>query len=569
MARYALAQINTTVGDLDGNARRILEALAEAEPAKPDLVLFPELTLAGYPPEDLLLKPAFLDACETAFERLVPKIRAAAVVGVPLRGDDGRPRNAAAVIRDGRVRAIYHKILLPNYAVFDEKRYFAEGRVALTLRIGTETAGLVVCEDAWEDGGPAEDEAAAGASVILCPSASPFHRGKHDTREVTFARLCRRSRTWFLYCNLVGGQDELVFDGASLVMDPGGRVVARAKAFEEDLLVFDIPAPDGAAEVPPPEDPPGRRVHAVEIPPRAERRPDSPPPRPERVPLVEQVWRALVLGLRDYVRKNGFRGVALGLSGGIDSALTAVVAAEALGAGNVLALTMPSRHTSGETRTDAGRLAEALGIRLWTLPIGRPYDAFMDELGPYLEDVERDPGKLTEQNIQARARMVYLMAASNKLGLLVLNTSNKSELAVGYGTLYGDMAGGFAAIRDVFKMQVYELSRHVNDRAGRELIPESTITRPPTAELLPGQKDTDNLPPYEALDPILALYVEQDRGCGEIVRAGHDPETVKRVIRLVDRNEFKRRQAVMGVRVTPKAFGKDRRLPVTNRFEPW
>jgi NAD+ synthase (glutamine-hydrolysing) len=287
------------------------------------------------------------------------------------------------------------------------------------------------------------------------------------------------------------------------------------------------------------------------------------------VPLVEQVWRALVLGLRDYVRKNGFRGVALGLSGGIDSALTAAVAAEALGPENVLALTMPSRHTSGETRTDAGRLAEALGIRLWTLPIGRPYDAFMDELGPYLEDVERDPGKLTEQNIQARARMVYLMAASNKLGLLVLNTSNKSELAVGYGTLYGDMAGGFAAIRDVFKMQVYELSRHVNDRAGRELIPESTITRPPTAELLPGQKDTDNLPPYEALDPILALYVEQDRGCGEIVRAGHDPETVKRVIRLVDRNEFKRRQAVMGVRVTPKAFGKDRRLPVTNRFEPW
>jgi len=542
MPRYALAQINVTVGDLAGNAARIRTALAEVEAHRPDLVIFPELTIAGYPPEDLLLKPGFRDACERVFQELVPQVRGAALIGYPARGPGGALFNTAALVRDGAVQSVYYKHHLPNYAVFDEERYFQHGTEGRVFDVGGEPTGVVICEDAWKEDGPARSEAAAGARTIACLSASPFYRGKHQVREKTFARLCTRHRVWFLYANLVGGQDELVFDGGSLVMDPQGRVVLRAPQFVEDLLVFDLT-------------PTGVEVVAGEA----------------GAPLAPaaEVYGALVLGVRDYVRKNGFAGVVIGISGGIDSALTAAIAVDALGPENVLGVTMPSRYSSVATRSDAELLARNLGIRLLTLPVEKPHEAFYGELGSIFAGVHKEGEDLTDQNLQARIRAVYLMALSNKFGHIVLNTSNKSESAVGYGTLYGDMIGGFAVIKDVFKMHVWELARHVNACAGRERIPQSTIERVPTAELRDNQEDRQSIPDYPLLDPVLELYIEQDMTYAEIVAAGHDPDVVRRAIGLVDKNEFKRRQAVMGVRVTTKAFGKDRRLPVTNRFRQW
>jgi len=536
--RFALAQINATVSDLEGNAARLLRAQREALAHRPDCVLYPELALTGYPPEDLLLQPAFLDRCETVFRRdLLPNLRGRALVGLPWR-DGGKLRNAAALVEDGRLLGVFYKWLLPNYSVFDERRYFAPGDAPFVAEFGGRKAGVLICEDAWEEHGPAAAEAAAGAEFFLCLSASPFHRGKTDLREEVFSRLCRRHRAWFLYANLVGGQDELVFDGGSLVLDPDGRVVARGRAFEEDLLVFDLP-PAGAPPAP------------------------AAPPRPAD---MAELHGALVLGLRDYVRKNGFEGVVLGLSGGVDSALTAALAADALGPEHVLGVTLPSRFSSTETRTDAERVASLLGLRFETLPIGPLHEEFRGRLAPLLAGATGDPEDLTDQNLQARIRAVCLMALSNKYGLLLLNTSNKSESAVGYGTLYGDMAGGFAPIKDVFKTAVWELSRWINAAAGRERIPASTIERVPTAELRPGQEDRQSLPDYPVLDPILELLVERDLPHEAIVAAGHDAAVVRRVAALVDRSEFKRRQAVLGVRVTPKAFGKDRRVPITNRF---
>ncbi len=541
MSTFALAQINAVVGDLEGNARRMLAALAAAGRHEPDLVVFPELALTGYPPEDLLLKPAFLEGCERAFQDLARQIDRPALIGFPRVGEDGRLYNAAAWVAGGEVAGVYHKQRLPNYAVFDEMRYFSSGTGGFVAPAGDHQVGVIICEDAWSEGGPARDAAARGAQVVACLSASPYYQGKQTVRQEIFARLCRRNGVWFLYANLVGGQDALVFDGASWVMNPEGEVVARAKAFEEDLLVVEL---DGAQV---------RRVEGAD-------------PRP--LDRTAEVYSALVLGVQDYVGKNGFPGVVLGLSGGIDSALTAAVAVDAVGAQHVTAAIMPSRYSSEETQADARAIARHLGVRQIELPIEGPHRAFEEELAPVFADVGGDPENLTDQNVQARIRAVLLMALSNKLGLLVLNTSNKSESAVGYGTLYGDMVGGFAVIQDVFKAQVWELARYVNDRAGREVLPARVLDRVPSAELRPDQEDRQALPDYSFLDPILELYIEQDSSFKEIVAAGHDAETVRTVLALVDRNEFKRRQAVMGVRVTAKAFGKDRRLPVTNRFRP-
>lgn len=561
--RYALAQINTTVGDLVGNAERILAALEEANSGGADLVIFPEMTLTGYPPEDLLLKPGFLSKSQEVMNELIEKIKGAALIGYPSSHQDGRPRNTAVLVQNGKVVAEYHKCCLPNYAVFDEKRYFDSGDFALNIDIAGQKCGVVICEDAWEDESPAYDSAASGASVIACLSASPFHSKKEESRIATFSRLCKKSGAYFLYCNLVGGQDELVFDGASFVMSPEGEVLAKATSFKEDILYFDLDVEEqGNATTS------RREVKEVTLDISESTKPEI------RVKDIEvkdpyaDVYGALVAGVRDYVRKNGFSGVLLGLSGGIDSAITAAIAVDALGKENVFGVTMPSRYSSGETKDDARILADNLGIRFETLAIEKPFAAFTEMLEPVFSeaDPKKDPENLTEQNLQARIRAVYLMALSNKYGLLLLNTSNKSESAVGYGTLYGDMAGGYAAIKDVLKTDVWALSYYVNKLHGREVIPVSTIERVPSAELRPDQEDRHSLPDYPILDPILELYVEQDMTYSEIVEAGHDSETVKRIIRLVDRSEFKRRQSVIGPRVTPKAFGKDRRLPLTNRF---
>lgn len=569
MPRYVLAQINTTVGDLAGNARKVLAAMAEAERFAPDLVLFPEMTLAGYPPEDLLLKPGFLEAAEKEMAALVPQIRGSALIGYPSRPAQGRPHNTAVLVSGGRRLAEYHKCLLPNYAVFDEKRYFDGGDFALNVDIGAQRAGVVICEDAWEDGGPARDCAAGGAQLILCLSASPFQRAKEQTRIETFTRLCRANKVWFLYCNLVGGQDELIFDGASFVMNPRGEIVAKAKAYEEDFLVFDLP------DLPAQTKMNARRpVTQVALPVQTQagnrHKPEIKNHAPQAAELLPSLYGALVLGVRDYVRKNGFSGVIIGLSGGIDSALTAAIAVDALGAENVFGVTMPSRYSSGETRGDAELLAHNLGIRFETIPIEEPFAVFDRLLTPSMAqaDPARDPENLTAQNLQARIRAVCLMALSNKYGLLLLNTSNKSESAVGYGTLYGDMTGGYAVIKDVFKTDVWKLSYYVNELHGREVIPVSTIERVPSAELRENQEDRHSLPDYPLLDPVLELYIERDMTYPEIVAAGYDEAVVRKIVRLVDRSEFKRRQSVFGPRVTPKAFGKDRRLPVTNRFLP-
>jgi NAD+ synthase (glutamine-hydrolysing) len=561
--RIALCQINTTVGDLQANRRRLEEAAGEAAGRGADLAVFPELTIAGYPPEDLLLRARFLEDCRRALLDPVPELPLPCLAGLPWTDpENGALYNAAVLLQDGRAAAVYRKQLLPNYGVFDEKRYFASGAEGLLLTAGDHRLGVIVCEDAWEVDGPVLDEAAAGAQTILCLSASPFHRRKAAVREETFARLCTTYGVRFLYCNLVGGQDELVFDGGSFCLEPDGAVRARAPEFREAVLCIDLPAPDTA---PAPAREPRTPVRSVALtgPPR--QRPALPAPATGKLDPLAEIYECLCLGVRDYVRKNGFRRAVLGLSGGIDSGLAACVAVDALGAENVTCVTMPSRYSSAGTRGDAAALAENLGVEFRTLPIEEPFGAFESVLAPHFAGREPDA---TEENLQARIRAVYLMALSNKFGWLVLNTSNKSESAVGYTTIYGDMIGAYSVLKDVFKTTVFRLARHVNERAGREVIPESMITRPPTAELREEQKDSDALPPYERLDPVLEAYIERDLGVDEMIDAGFDPAIVKQAVRMTDAAEWKRRQAVPGPRVTPKAFGKDRRLPITNRYRP-
>ncbi len=537
--RIAQAQINVTVGDLAGNAKKIQDAIDRAAERDCSIITFPELTICGYPPEDLLLRPAFLRDCRAQIEKLAESCRAiTALVGFPER-EKGELHNSVAVLSGGRVECIYRKAELPNYGVFDEKRYFVPGDVPLTIERGGARLAVTVCEDIWTAGGrPGYWARKSSVDIVLNLSASPFHAGKLGERLEAVRNFAKTSGAHVCYNNLVGGQDELVFDGGTLVASPGGKVLAAAKRFEEELLVTDFEiAGDGAVS-----------AAAQKCPPELDR--------------LEEIRAALVLGTRDYAQKNGFKRATLGLSGGIDSALTAAIAVEAIGAENVTGVTMPSEFTSGETRGDAEKLAENLGVELLTVPIKNMHHAYLDALS---EQLGEDPG-VAGENIQARVRGNILMALSNKKGWLVLTTGNKSESAVGYCTLYGDTAGGFAVIKDVFKTVVFELARHVNQAAGREVIPETTITRPPTAELKPEQQDSDSLPPYETLDGILRPYVEEDKSAADIAKLGFDPQLVARVVRMVDLAEFKRRQVPPGVKITPKAFGRDRRLPITNRY---
>ncbi len=567
--RIALAQMNAVVGDIDGNRAKILDLAAESRARGADLVVFPELAVTGYPPEDLLLRPAFVRAARESVEAIAASTDSiVSLVGAPWFDRD--LANACAVCAGGKVEAVYRKHFLPNYGVFDEHRYFAEGRELVIVRLGETAVGITICEDVWQPGPPATDLALAGAQLIVNLSASPFHVGKAEEREDMLVTRARDTSSYVAFCNLVGGQDELVFDGHSVVLDADGEVVARAPGFEEHLLVVDIePAEaigrrlrdvrrrelDRSRDVQP-------AVRIVELDaPGAQSGPGSGEIAAFE-PELEQMRLALTLGLRDYVAKNGFDDVVVGVSGGIDSAVTAALCADALGAARVHCVSMPSRFSSDGTRADARAIAESLGCAFREVPIESVVAAFHDVLAT---EVDGGLAGLAAENLQARTRGVILMALSNTYGWLVVSTGNKSELAVGYATLYGDMVGGFALLKDVFKTDVYRLAEHLNARSGRDVIPRSTIDRAPSAELRDDQRDSDSLPPYDVLDRVLEAYVEEDRSREELA-AAFDPNVVDRAIALVDRAEYKRRQAPPGVKLRPKAFGRDRRTPITNRF---
>ena len=572
--RIALAQINPVVGDLEGNVKKILAFTKEAEEKGVDLLCFPELAITGYPPEDLLLKPSFVKDNLAALEEVIAFTKDKDIVLVVGFVDvEEDLYNAAAVIYRGQRRGVYHKVYLPNYGAFDEERYFKAGDSCPVFLIKGVKVGITICEDIWYPAGPATVEALGGAELIVNINASPYHAGKREFRERMIAVRASDAVAFMAYVNMVGGQDGLVFDGYSVIFNQEGELLARGKGFEEELVVADLVLEDVFRT----------RLHDPRL--RKERflamaKGDSPsvivvseeaaPPRPflsptftEPMPLLEEIYSALVLGTRDYVRKNGFQKVVIGLSGGIDSSLVATVAVDAIGRENVIGVFMPSRYSSEGSRTDAEKLAKNLGIELTVIPIEPAFKAYLEMLEPHFRGTE--PG-VAEENIQARIRGNILMALSNKFGWLVLTTGNKSELACGYATLYGDMAGGFAVIKDVPKTLVYELARWRNSRAGYDLIPESVLQKPPSAELRPDQKDTDTLPPYEVLDPILEKYVEEDVSLEGILSLGFDEGLVRRVISMVDRNEYKRRQAPPGVKITHRAFGEDRRLPITNRY---
>jgi NAD+ synthase (glutamine-hydrolysing) len=572
LLKLALCQMNPTVGDVDGNERKIADGLEAALAAEAQLVLFPELAITGYPPEDLLLKEHFLADARAALDRIAEQARGiVALIGFPERADD--VYNACAVIADGSVRGVYRKVYLPNYGVFDEERYFQAGPGGALIEVGDVTIGLTVCEDIWEPGPPASDEALAGATLLVNLSASPYYASKGQERERMLVQRARDSLAAVAFCALVGGQDELVFDGHSLVIDHEGTIVARGAQFAEELLVatIDPEGPRGSRLRDPRHRPAVRRARPtvpviahIDLPRKARPEGTVGGPVAELLDPVAEVYEALVLGLRDYVEKNGFRHVVMGISGGIDSALVATIAVDALGPERVSATVMPSPYSSEQTQSDARQLASNLGIETIELPIA---DAMRAYEGTLSATFDGRPPDLTEENLQARIRGNLLMALSNKFGWLVLTTGNKSELAVGYSTLYGDSAGGFAVIKDCPKTLVYELARHRN-RAGspHKPIPQSIIDRAPSAELRPDQRDADSLPPYEVLDPILDGYVEDDLGRDQLVQKGFSADDVDRVIAMVDRAEYKRRQAPPGIKITVKAFGRDRRMPITNRY---
>ena len=566
--RVALAQLNPTVGDLDGNVAKILHAYDLAEEAGCDIAAFPELSVTGYPPEDLVLKPGFVADNEAALARLAGHTgRCVAVFGYV--DEDFDLFNAAAVCADGRVLGTYRKRLLPNYAVFDEARYFTPGADTDPLElfvIGGVNVGVSICEDIWSPDGPLAIQADGGAELAVNINASPYHRGKAADRERMLATRAADSHSALVYVNQVGGQDELVFDGCSLAFDAEGNLLDRGKQFVEDLVIIDVPIIATYRQRL--LDPRGRTAQRSLPTVLVSTRPVEQTERldnsiAELLEPVDELYHALVLGTRDYCVKNGFTDVVIGLSGGIDSTLVAVVAADALGADHVHGVSMPSRYSSDHSKSDAAKLAANLGLDFRTISIEPAFAAYLNMLDESFAG--RKPG-LTYENIQSRCRGQLLMALSNEFGWMVLTTGNKSEMAVGYFTIYGDSAGGFAVIKDVLKTRVYDLCRYVNERAGREVVPESVITKPPSAELRPDQRDDQSLPPYEVLDPILELYVENDRTAAEIIEAGHDPDIVRRVTRLVDLAEYKRRQSPPGVRVTTKAFGRDRRLPITNGY---
>ncbi len=567
--RVALAQIDTTVGDVWGNAGKAVDSLRRAVENGADLVAFPELTIPGYPPEDLLLRPGFIGNNLKALEEFageVPEGVVAAIGFVDLASD---LYNACALVSGGKVLHRYHKRYLPNYGVFDENRYFREGSGAPLLRLDGTLLGMSVCEDIWYPGGPAREQALAGAGVLLNISASPYHRRKALSRERMLAVRASDYGCYVLFCNLVGGQDELVFDGHSVIFDPEGSLVARARQFEEDTLYADLHPDESLIQrLHDPrlrKDAPEYPLQVIEAPGYRQRDGNKGGEARIEPSLSEEgeVLEALTLGLGDYFAKNGFSRAVLGLSGGVDSSLGAAVAARALGPENVTGVLMPSRYTSEVSNTDAEALAKNLGIETQVVPIGPAFDSYLEMLEPHFEGL---PENEAEENVQARIRGNILMALSNKFGWIVLSTGNKSEMSVGYSTLYGDMAGGFSVIKDVPKTLVYRVCQHINELEGREVIPQSVLEKEPSAELRTDQRDSDSLPPYEVLDPILEAYVEEDKDLAEIVAAGYDEEDVRKVIKLVDRAEYKRRQAPTGIKITNRAFGRDRRMPITNRY---
>jgi len=572
--RIGIAQVNSTVGDLPGNTEKIIKFINEAKSLGVDLVTFPELAITGYPPEDLLLKPQFIKQNRECLNKIIEHSSDIAVV-VGFVDSDGDIYNAAAVLYDKRLVGVYHKFYLPNYGVFDENRYFQAGKECPVFVICGIGIGVTICEDMWYEAGPAIVQAHAGARVLINISASPYHAGKGLSRERMLATRASDSVAVVVYNNLVGGQDELVFDGNSLIISEKGEVIARGKQFEEDFVAADLDMesvfrsqlhdPRRRKETPWIRDK-LEEVTKIEVSkePRAIARPPLPARQVERLDEIAEIYQALVLGTRDYVRKNGFEKVVIGLSGGVDSSLVAAIATDALGADNVIGVSMPSRYSSPGSISDAQALAGNLGIQFKIIPIEKAFSSYLETLAEPFKDTQPD---ITEENIQARIRGNILFALSNKFGWLVLACSNKSETATGYTTLYGDMAGGFIPLKDVPKTTVYKLAQYKNRQAGKEVIPRAVLTKAPSAELRPNQKDTDTLPPYDILDPILKAYVEDDLAIDQIVALGFDRDTVTRVARMVDRSEYKRRQAAPGIKITPRDFGRDRRLPITNRFK--
>lgn len=566
--RIALVQMNPVVGDLTGNCARMIEHIRAAQRKKADMVVFPELALTGYPPEDLILKPQFISDNISRLQKLAGRVSGiAAIVGFVDRGRDGALYNAAAVIAEKKVVDVYHKMFLPNYGVFDEFRYFRPGITYPVYSLGGVKFGINICEDIWHRQGPARVQAQAGARLIININASPYEEGKPANRQKILAERSAENSVMIAYLNTVGGQDELVFDGMSMVYDHEGHLLARAHQFEEEVLLADLELNEirKTQRVPARYE---RCVRKVRLPwgkPEVRRRPVALTANP-LLDREEEIYRALVLGTRDYVRKNGFRGVVVGLSGGIDSSLVAAIAADALGKDQVHGIFMPSPFTSRESREDAFGLARNLGISISEIPIAGIMEAYRSSLEPTFRGTAPDT---TEENLQARIRGNLLMACSNKFGWLVLTTGNKSEMSVGYATLYGDMAGGFAVIKDVPKVMVYDLCAWRNRQGDPPVIPDRVLIKEPTAELKPGQRDTDSLPPYPVLDPILRAYVEEEMSFEQILTLGCDPEQARRVIAMVDRSEYKRRQAPPGIKITHRAFGRDRRFPITNRYRSY
>jgi NAD+ synthase (glutamine-hydrolysing) len=580
--RLAMAQINVTVGDLEGNTAKIISYIDRARALKADLVAFPELAVTGYPPEDLVLKPQFVRDNVDCIRRIVESSDDIATVFGFLDGDSNagppqtddfapimpRAYNAAGVASGLQLVGVYHKVRLPNYGVFDEDRYFKPGDRCPVYIVNGTSIGVNICEDIWYPDGPMTTQSRAGAEVVVNINGSPFHTGKGTERQSMLSRRAADNGVFVAYVNMVGGQDELVFDGGSMVFDPSGEPIVQGSQFEEELIVVDLEVeaafPGGRAS--PSSTPPGSEVTMVSSYTASAERPPLPRTQPTTYDGVGEVYAALVLGTRDYVRKCGFDKVLIALSGGIDSSLVAAIAADALGADNVVGVAMPSRFSSEGSVLDARALADSLGVELREVPIEESFSAFLDTLGPHFEGTEWG---VAEENLQSRVRGNLIMALSNKFGWLVLTTGNKSEMATGYATIYGDMAGGFAVIKDVPKLLVYELARHRNSLGPAPVIPRTVLEKPPSAELRADQKDEDSLPPYSVLDPILKAYVEEDRSFDEIVAAGFDSDVVKQVVTLVDRSEYKRRQAPPGIKITPRNFGRDRRMPIANRYRPF
>jgi NAD+ synthase (glutamine-hydrolysing) len=573
LLRVGIAQINSTVGDLSGNTSKIMESIDQAKSLGVDLITLPELAITGYPPEDLLFKPQFIKQNKESLNKIIKHSSDIAVV-LGFIDSDGDIYNAAAVLYNKRLVGVYHKFYLPNYGVFDENRYFQAGREYPVFIIYGIGIGITICEDMWYEAGPAIVQAYAGAAVLINISSSPYHAGKGLSRERMLATRASDSLAIIVHNNLVGGQDELVFDGNSLIINERGEVIARGKQFEEDFLAVDLDVesvfrshlhdPRRRKETPWVKE---KIKEATKIEVSTEypaiTKPPLSPRRVDRLDELAEIYQALVLGIRDYVRKNNFEKVVIGLSGGVDSSLVAAIATDALGAGNVIGVSMPSRYSSPDSVSDAEALARNLGIEFKVIPIDKAFSSYLETLAEPFKNTQPD---VTEENIQARIRGNILFALSNKFGWLVLACSNKSETATGYTTLYGDMAGGFIPLKDVPKTMVLELARYKNRQAGKRVIPSSVLTKAPSAELRFDQKDTDTLPPYNILDPILKAYVEDDVTIDQIVAMGFDRDTVTNVTRLVDMNEYKRRQTAPGIKITPRDFGRDRRLPITNQF---